>query len=853
MGYKSKCLLYATIVFSLLFISSCAGLERPSGYIAPYSNEGLPESNILIENNYLSLFFDCSSTMFALTDKKTGAVWYSNPEDWAGDTIAITSARDRLQSQIFLTYGQVTGQTTEISNYSLSVENNSYSWELLGDDSIKVNYTLGRVERIFIIPAALPEPVFMEYHDQMGDAEQNAILNYYRLIDINNLRATDNRDELLELYPALEEERMFVLRENLQRTLMERLEIAFGGIGYSYEDFTRDQVYSGGADESETPVFNISIIYKLDGPDFVVSVPLDEIEYRPQFPVLNVSVLPFFGAGGTEDNGYMVVPDGPGAIMNFNNGKQNQTAFISAMYNYDYGLKRDAILDENFSYFPVFGINKNDHSFICVLEDKAENSTIIADVSGRFNSYNYVYPRYTVINWDDVDISTARIVAKVFERRELYGTISQRYIFTDSVEYADMAVSYRSYLMKEHPWLSKHHEDGLPMALGLLGAVDRTVNLMGLPLVESYALTTYRQAADLIDIYTDAGVGNLRVNMKGWFNGGIAHDAPVNINLISAMGGKKGFEALIETAEKRGAGLFFEADFTFIYNVKAFNGFRVNRDSAKRLSREVVEMTPYSFVYFGPAAYRTGNQGTFNLANPAFTERAIEGFSRKLFNMGGGNITFSCIGRFINSDFNVRSMTPKNEAAAIHQNIMQNLRDEGSQIIIYGGNSYAAVYADFILDMPLRANNYTILDASIPFYQIAIHGLIPYTGTPINLAPDYRSAVLSSIETGAGLQYLFMNASGEELQDTWYTLYYASDINRWGSRPIDLYIELNNDLGHTVNQFITGHKQLAGNVYQTTYEDGTRVLVNYSEEAYTYEGHIIKGYGYLVLKQDGGA
>ena len=35
--------------------------------------------------------------------------------------------------------------------------------------------------------------------------------------------------------------------------------------------------------------------------------------------ILSISLLPYFGAAGSKDTGYMVVPDGSGAVVNFNN------------------------------------------------------------------------------------------------------------------------------------------------------------------------------------------------------------------------------------------------------------------------------------------------------------------------------------------------------------------------------------------------------------------------------------------------------------------------------------------------------------------------------------------------------
>ena len=66
-------------------------------------------------------------------------------------------------------------------------------------------------------------------------------------------------------------------------------------------------------------VFNVNIIYRLDGDKLVVEVPLNEIEYKDNYPIYYLNVLPYFGAGGVEDEGYMLVPEGGGAFINFNN------------------------------------------------------------------------------------------------------------------------------------------------------------------------------------------------------------------------------------------------------------------------------------------------------------------------------------------------------------------------------------------------------------------------------------------------------------------------------------------------------------------------------------------------------
>lgn len=841
-----KIRLFLPVLFITLALTGCAGNVRPNEYIETYSHDELDQTDIVIENDYLLLKFFPSTAQISLTDKRSGKEWHSNPPGAMDDEIAIGSMMERLNSQVIINYGQITGVSTELNNFSLSILNSNYDWEVL-EDGVKVRFTIGRVEREYIIPSALPESRFKEYTALMDAEQTRALNNYYRRIDINNLRATDDRAELLEKYPELLDERVFELREGLQINILNRLEGYFEQAGYTEEDFLADKAAAGDSAE-DTPVFNISVLYQLDGPEFIASVPLDEIAYRPDYPMLNFSVLPFFGAGGPLDEGFMLVPDGSGAIINFNNGKHNQTIYNNSVYGHDYALKRAAIITDNSAYFPVFGVSRNQSSFICVMEEGSESAFVIADVNGRISTYNHVSPYFTIINWDDVDISKANVYARAFERGELNGFVRQRYIFLDESDYVSMAEAYRDYLTLRFPQLSRTNENGLPLMLGIVGAIDRRQNILGVSVTRAYPLTTYEGAADIIGDFADSGINNIRVNLSGWFNGGVAYDAPTNIKLINSMGGKKGFANLLETASYHNASLFFDTDFTYIYNLRMFNSFIVNRDAAKRLSREEVRLYPYSSVWFGERTGSYGRRYSYYLAAPEFTMRTIDRFYPQLTGLGGSNIAFNDIGRSLNSNFDVKRPASRQDVAALHTEKMAELNESGANLMVRGGNVYTVPYVDFITDMELESKNFHIIDESIPFYQIVLHGLVPYSGTPLNLSPDYYHAILKAVETGAGLSFLFMNASGEEIQDTNYTRFFASDLARWGDRPFEVYHRINDQLSHTVNLFITGHEKLDHKVYRTEYEDGTQVIVNYGSEAFLYGDYTVAAMDFTVIK-----
>ena len=49
-------------------------------------------------------------------------------------------------------------------------------------------------------------------------------------------------------------------------------------------------------------------------------------------------------------------------------------------------------------------------------------------------------------------------------------------------------------------------------------------------------------------------------------------------------------------------------------------------------------------------------------------------------------------------------------------------------------------------------------------------------------------------------------------------------------------------------QKITAHEKLADKVYATTYEDGTRVIVNYNKTAVSAAGQTVNARDFVVVK-----
>ena len=138
-------------------------------------------------------------------------------------------------------------------------------------------------------------------------------------------------------------------------------------------------------------------------------------------------------------------------------------------------------------------------------------------------------------------------------------------------------------------------------------------------------------------------------------------------------------------------------------------------------------------------------------------------------------------------------------------------------------------------------------DVTVPFYQVATHGLVRLYGRATNLDREPAHDVLRRIEYGFLPTYELTYRQPIVLARTTYPELYSSHYMDWIDQVRAEYEVAVEKLGHTVRQFIVGHRELAPGVMETRYEDGTRVLVNYNEVPYVHLGEVVDGLGYRVL------
>lgn len=832
----------AALVY-FVFIPIYSDKEEPiSDPPTVYYYDG-PTGTLKMENDELLLEMDRSTTMFSVTDKRTGKVWYSNPQDRDSDKIALAVNKENLSSTLSVTY-TIPGGEVEMNNFTYSQQNQNFAINEQEDGSVRIDYAIGKIERTYLMPTVITEERYKAFTDQMSKSTKKKLGSNYSLYEPSALDKKDNKDELIAMYPSITEQSLYILKSDTNATNKGKIEGYFAEVNYTQEDLEIDNALIAQKADNNGPIFNASMIIRLEGSEMVVEVPYDSFRCRTAYPLTYVSVLPMFGAAGASQDGFMLIPEGGGAVIDNNNGKVFQTPYYANLYGWDYATERTEVVSETRNAFPVFGMSQDDSSFICVMEGASAYGGISANVAGRNNSYNNVYAKYNVLHYDRFNVSarTAQLLYMYESAIPAEDVIVQRYCFLESGDYADMARAYGEYLRRDPLMAASVASEEMPVNVELVGGINKIVATAGIPVDKVVGTTKFSEAEDIIDELTGAGIRELNVRMTGWCNGGVRQQVLTDVDVERVLGGGKGMKSLIAHAKETGVNLYFDGITCFAYDSGFMEGFLPFSHAARFTTREKALLYEFSNVTYEQATWME----TYYLTRPDYAKKNASNLINDLKERGAAGVAFRDIGNLLSADYYVQNTVTREKTKKMNVETLAEAKDSGLKVSVKEGNEYAVPYADLITDMNLTGNAYGIIDRSVPFYQIALHGLKDYTTEAINLAADYQTALLECAEYGAGLNFTFMKMDTPVLQNTAYSCYTAASYDRWKDELVPAIVRYQTEMAGLNRTPIAGHERINENVAVTEYEDGTKVYVNYGRTDYAENGVTVAARDYKV-------
>lgn len=556
-------------------------------------------------------------------------------------------------------------------------------------------------------------------------------------------------------------------------------------------------------------------------------------ESKESRKLTKLSIMNSFGAAGSDDKGYFVIPDGSGALINFNNGKTNAKSYTGMVYGRDI-TKVPVTMPDNIKqvYFPMYGIVSGDSGLMAVCTDGDSNAQLTASVSGvSRSSYNLCSFDFTLRSDDTYymagDSSTA---FTVFEDGDIKtDKISIRYYPLEDtgrkgMDYVDVAAAYREYLMNEMNVDKAYHEPEL--YISLYGAVEKKRSFLGIPITMKTALTTSEQAKRIMETLKNSGVDNLVVSYNKWTNDGIKNKVDTKAEAAGIIGGND-FYDLIEYAEKNGFILYPSVKNT---GFKSGSGYSEHKDGTVRVSGEYARLYDYDIV----SGNALKSKGTLALLSPSEYPDMFKELSDNFSKNGIKNISLSELACTLYGDYGNSSIS-RDKSQRLLEDGYKILENSMDSILADRANAYVLPYVERISNVPLSSGEYDIFDEDIPFYQIVMHGLRSYSTEPINGSADSRELLLLAIASGSNPNYDMIGEktsvlTGTELEN----LYYANHDDWTDQAAQDLFF-VRTVLKDVGGQFITDYRQEDSKVY-TEYENGSVIITDFENMSVTSGG-----------------
>ncbi len=806
-------------------------------------DEGAPEAEgmaLVAESTELKLYANGDTGVVAIYDKRTGVTTYSNPPLADKDKIARNdTTKGELKSQMVVEYYNPRLVSGKYQSFNASTDLGEMEVQSIRN-GVRFIYRLGEKKTVYYVPDILSDERFQELYSQIETASVKRKMygqnnSYYAQGEDGYWRATENGKKM-------------GIRD------LDALSKEFRALGMTEDEYYEWQELAG-VQRPEEPGFTVALDWVLRGDAVECTIPTELIEERGGYMIYRIHLNPYFAAAGSDENGYMVVPNGSGSIINFNNGKQSNAKYSQYIYDMDLvDADYETLQNTQSVRLPLFAICRENSTMLATVEEGAAFANITADVSGRTNSYNNVYASFILRGDEKLTMLGAGETADmtIVEEDRYEQPITVRYTMLDvaneyATGYAGVANYYRNRLIEEGVLTAMTEGGDIPFYYDVIAGVKETAHTMGVQHLRVKAMTTFEQAGDMARSLKELGVGNQVMNLQGWMNGGYYHDVVDRVKVLRQLGGYDGLQELAATMEQYGE-MYVDVAFqnvTFIskrYNVNAESSRYYGAGYAVQFG----EVNPANLRRTASMGY---GENIYNLLSPKFLPYYVDKFTKAIEEYAPTiGVSLRDMGYELHADKKRTEVISREDALDVVTAQMDVLADTGRSLMITGGNDYALPGVSHVLNVPMSATEYFIVDETIPLYQMIVHGCVDYTGKPMNtyVTDNQQRVLLEMVEYGAAPHYVFTAEAATEMKYTGLNKFYATTFDQWSADAAENYAMVNTALKAVRNAFMVNREVLSETLVRVDYSNGVSIYVNYAAEAAEADGQTIAAMSYYV-------
>ena len=793
------------------------------------SLKAVPGFALAAENETMALYFKEKTAEVAVYDKATGNTVYSNPPAADKDPVAKATNLENLKSQFILSYLDGNAKEgTPWSSYAKSVSAGQVSCESI-ENGVRVIYLMSN-EKMMLVP------------DQLDQA-------WYDIL------STTGKKQAAKSYVFNEESGLYEIKtQGVTARNRQQIDADARAAGFTMEDYEAMQALRPAEEDDAEKAENLSFTVTLDWilkPDGVqVTLPFEGISETGNGQIRAIQLLPFFGAAGSDEQGDLVIPEGSGGLIHFNNGKNTAAQYSKNIYDLDL-VDSDLTATQNLqtARLALFGICREDSSILATCERGASLASISADVSGRNNSYNYAYFTFALRRTDTLVISGENVIVA---EKDLYPVdCSVRYTLLppDKQGYSGIAQAYRERLIQEGLLAQETGAaQDIPFFYDVIGGVKETAHFLGIQYLRVLPMTTFSQAEEMIAEFRHQGITNQRMNLQGWMNGGYYHDPVTRLKVLGQLGGENGLKSLLGVMKRSGGTVYPDIALQQISDIA--RGFIASEEASRYYAQGYVvnlaRISPVSLRRTDTMGYR---ELGFKLLSPKFLPRYAQAARTQADRLGLEALSLRDLANELHADKRRTNVISREAALDLVRSAFGTISEGGRELLVSGGNDYSLAHADYVINAPVQATPYPIMDEQIPLWEMIVHGSIGYAGSAMNMtqSESRQADLLHLIDYGASIHYTFTWRDAAEMKYTGLNSQYATTFSAWKDQAVEDYNYVNGALKHVSGAAMLSHEKLSDTLSRSRYSNGVSIYVNTGSAQASADGHTVGALDYLVV------
>ncbi len=589
----------------------------------------------------------------------------------------------------------------------------------------------------------------------------------------------------------------------------------------------------------------LNVVYTLKNSSFVATIPLDSIKEKGDYSLVKVSLLPYFAAADRDKTGYILVPDGSGALINFNNGKAT-TLYSSKVYGTDPITNRDTmIVNTQNVLLPILGIHSDKtaenagSNILMYIEDGAAAGMVNALPSTASNSFNYAYMSFiyrsstfiTMLENTQFPVSATMLA----NNRATCESFSVSYnVLAENGDYNEMAEFTRNKLLADGLTADKITDK---VYIDAYMSVKKTKHFLGIPYKANETLTTFDECLKLIEKLD----GNTAIILHGLDkDGAVGGVIDTKFTVNSKLGGIKGYKNFVKNLEKLDSDVFPVAE--FINFNKSKWGYHTSWNDARAVNFASIEKLYYLYGNY----QENKNYQSLRYLIPTKILKAANSYISSLEKSGINSAAPLSIGNtpYSSCDGNgcdIVSVTDN------YTEILKSMKKNGTAIALQSPAAYALNYTDYAFGMPLRSSGFTCFDMDIPFVQLVLNGVKNYSTPAINLTNNIPQMKLLMLESGSAPYYTIIGKEYKDVKDTPLDILYGAELDALEDgiiKDCNEYREFFKKTNCEIKKHITVTKDLR----VVEFKNGTKIIINYADASADYNGVTVEAMSYKIIE-----